>query len=221
MPVLFLRQLKSMYSTMEQSAPVQTKEVVTKLVRAEWFVLSTCAGNERSKQMHLEEKCGLRCFVPMRRVRKRLASGRFCYRQTVAVPHYIFVQATSIKLEKLRAVHPRLFENLHVVKREKWSEGQAKMVPLTIPRDQMDNFIAVAGNEEEHVRFLDPQALDLRKGERVRILGGPFEGVEGIYLRINKQHAKYVVVQIEGISAVATTALPSVLVERIGKNDVS
>lgn len=191
-------------------------EKVTTFVHPEWFVLSTYTGNELVKKHQLEEKGGLECFVPLRRVRKRNASGRFYYRMSVALSNYIFVQSTRVKLDRLRGVYPWMFENLHVVKREKVVDGIPHRVPLVIPRDQMDNFIAVAGNEEEHVRFLDPHTIDFRKGERVRILGGPFEGVEGTYLRLNKQHAKYVVVQIEGISAVATTALPAILVERIG-----
>lgn len=200
---------------MERQVSAAGKDVVTTFVRSEWFVLSTSAGNELLKQRLLEERCGLRCFVPRYRVRRRHASGRFYYRMCVAIPHYVFVQATSIKLNKFRAAHPRLFDNLHVVRREKCGGGTCRMVPLVIPREQMENFIAVAGNEEEHVRFLDPHSIDLRKGDRVRILGGPFEGVEGIYMRLNKQHARYVVVQIEGISAVATTALPSILVRKI------
>lgn len=204
---------------MEQQVSREGKDVVTTIVRPEWFVLSTSAGNELTKQRQLEERCGLRCFVPLYRVRRRHASGRFYYRTSVAVPNYVFVQATSVKLNRSRAVHPRLFDNLHIVRREKWSGDTCRMVPLIIPRGQMESFIAVAGNEQEHVRFLNPKELDLRKGDRVRILGGPFEGVEGVYMRLNKQHARYVVVQIEGISAVATTALPSVLVKKIEEDD--
>lgn len=190
-------------------------EKVTTCVRPEWFVLSTYAGNELAKKRQLEEKGGLECFVPRLRVRRRDSSGRFRYQLKVALSNYVFVQATRQGLDRLRAAHPWVFEDLHVVRREKSSEGCTRLVPLVVPREQMESFIAVAGNEEEHVRFLDPREVDLRAGERVRVLGGPFAGVVGTYLRLGRRHARQVVVRIEGISAVATTALPAVLVERI------
>ena len=49
----------------------------------------------------------------------------------------------------------------------------------------------------------------------MRVVAGPFQGVEGIYLSTSRKHERRVVVQLEGIAAVATTALPAVLVEKI------
>lgn len=49
----------------------------------------------------------------------------------------------------------------------------------------------------------------------VRITGGTFEGVEGIYQRIKGVRDKQVVVCIEGIVAVATATVPAYLVEKI------
>ena len=42
----------------------------------------------------------------------------------------------------------------------------------------MHSFIAVSGNYEEQIVYLDPALTSLRKGDRVRIIGGVFEGVE-------------------------------------------
>jgi len=178
----------------------------------EWYVLSVAFGRELQLKERLLEKGGIHCFVPERRVRRRNAAGRFFYRRMIAVPNYVFALSSLGRLLGLKRENPWLFEDLNFVRREN-SEGRT--VPVTVPRDQMTNFIAVAGNEEEHVLFLDPQQLDLSKGERVRILGGPFEGVEGVFLRVSKKHEKRVVVQIEGVSAVATTALPSCLVQKL------
>ena len=48
----------------------------------------------------------------------------------------------------------------------------------------MRSFIAVSGNYEEQIVYLDPAVTALQKGDRVRITGGVFEGVEGIILRV-------------------------------------
>jgi transcription antitermination factor NusG len=79
----------------------------------------------------------------------------------------------------------------------------------------MNDFISVAGNNKEKVLFLNSETLDLTQGQRVRIISGEFAGVEGIYMRTSKKHERRVVVQIEGIATVATTALPASFVEKI------
>lgn len=51
--------------------------------------------------------------------------------------------------------------------------------PITIPEVQMRSFIAVAGNYDEQVVYLDPSVVSMKRGDRVRVTGGIFEGVEG------------------------------------------
>ena len=50
---------------------------------------------------------------------------------------------------------------------------------------------------------------------RSRITGGIFEGVEGVFVRV--RHDRRVVVNIEGVMAVATTFVHASLVEEIGE----
>lgn len=71
----------------------------------------------------------------------------------------------------------------------------------------------VAGNCDEAVLYVEPAELHLVKGQKVRITGGVFEGVIGEFVRI--RHDRRVVVNIEGVMAVATTFIPPSLVEPI------
>ena len=71
--------------------------------------------------------------------------------------------------------------------------------------------MAYGGDETKPV---DPN-IDLRKGDRVRVMTGPFEGVEGIYIKMPNRHEKRVVIKIEGIAAVATLALNASDVEKL------
>ena len=51
---------------------------------------------------------------------------------------------------------------------------------------------------------------------KVRVLAGPFEGVEGTFMRVvNGKREKRVVVKIAGVVAIATASLPISLVEKI------
>ena len=65
------------------------------------------------------------------------------------------------------------------------------------------------------VLYLEPTELNLSQGTRVRITGGIFEGVEGVFVRV--RHDRRVVVNIEGVMAVATTFVHASLVEEIGE----
>ena len=82
-----------------------------------------------------------------------------------------------------------------------------------VPDRQMSSFIAVAGAYDEQVVYLDSQVVSLREGDRVRITGGVFAGVEGVFLRVKGD--RRVVVSIEGVMAVATAFVHPSLIERI------
>ena len=166
-------------------------------------------------QAKLRELGRLEAFVPLRRTRRRDAQGKFRYDEKVAINHYIFVHTTYNRLMGLKREYP--FDLEYSLLHRDVYEGGEKIgrAPVVVPRDQMLNFIAVAGNQKERVQFIDAEQIDLQAGQRVRVVGGPFAGVEGGYLRTTKKHERRVVVKLEGIAAVATTALPSVLVEVI------
>ena len=85
--------------------------------------------------------------------------------------------------------------------------------PITIPDSQMCSFIAVSGNYEEQIVYLDPIATALQKGDRVRVTGGIFEGVEGVIIRVKGD--RRVSVCIQGVMAVATAYIHPSLIERI------
>ena len=61
---------------------------------------------------------------------------------------------------------------------------------------------------ENELRLINQ--IDLREGDRVRILVGPFKGVEGTYIRQEKR----VIIKIEGISGSATMELNASDIEK-------
>ena len=71
----------------------------------------------------------------------------------------------------------------------------------------MENFMRVASAESDNVIFLDYKDFIGKEGKRVRINEGTFAGVEGVIKRIKKN--THVVVQIEGVAAVAIAFVPS------------
>lgn len=140
--------------------------------------------------------------------------------------HYEYVKQGDRKIRKLvPVVHNLVFvhASLATIDRIKQSVGFSLSVryivdretnrPLVVPDSQMRSFIAVSGNYEEQIVYLDPVLTALRKGDPVRITGGVFEGVEGIIIRVKGD--RRVSVCIQGVMAVATAYIHPSLIEKI------
>lgn len=172
-----------------------------------WYVLRVTYQRELAAKSVLDA-LQVDNFLPMRKVRRQGTDGRFVWRKEVAVHNYIFVRATR---EEIDAIKSGRLPFLRYVMQT--ADGLRK--PQVVPELQMQCFIAVAGKIDERIHYLDPVEVDLEQGDRVRILGGPFEGVEGAFVRLKEQREKCVVVRIDGIVAVATATIPARLVEKL------
>lgn len=172
-----------------------------------WYVLRVTYQRELATQEQLN-KMGINNFVPTLRIRKRNSQGRFYWIREVAVHNYVFIQTSKQMIDSLKR---HTLPHLRYIMRH--INGERRI--MTVPEREMQNFIAVAGNAEEHIRFLPPEEVMLAEGDRVRILGGPFEGVEGHLIKTSKGKRTAVVIRIEGIAAVVTTSLPMRLIEKI------
>ena len=173
-----------------------------------WYVLRVTYQREMAAKEKLNA-IGIESFVPLQRTKKPGAGGRLVWKSEAAVHNYIFVHSTKEKIDKIKKEYIPWLRYAISPNREK---GRCLM---TVPEKQMQNFIAIAGNTEEQILFLNPDEVNLTKGERVRITGGVFEGAEGFLVKVESKRDKRVVVKIDGITAVATTSLPRTLIEKI------
>ena len=84
-----------------------------------------------------------------------------------------------------------------------------------VPDDQMRQFTAVAGTYDEHLIFFSPDEVNLRKGTKVRITGGDFEGYEGVFVKVKGARDRRVVISLQGVIAMAMATLSPDLIEVI------
>lgn len=87
---------------------------------------------------------------------------------------------------------------------------------IIVPDGQMQRFIAVSGTYDDHLLYFQPDELNLSKGTKVRITGGEFEGQEGIFLKVKGARDRRVVIEIQGVIAVAMATIHPDLIEVIG-----
>ncbi len=87
---------------------------------------------------------------------------------------------------------------------------------IIVPDSQMQRFIAVSGTYDDHLLYFQPDELNLSKGTKVRITGGEFEGQEGVFLKVKGARDRRVVIEIQGVIAVAMATIHPDLIEVIG-----
>ena len=165
----------------------------------EWYVMRATYQRELIAQKVLDSM-GIESFVPTVLMEKKQKKGL----QEVSMMHnYIFIRTSTIELQEIKTTKLPYLRYLMAN-----GEPEAQFVPT----DQMENFMAVC--RSEGAKLLNPD-IDLRSGDRVRILEGHLAGVEGIYLKVSAKNEKRVVVKIDGIAAVATAAIPTSQVKKI------
>ena len=77
----------------------------------------------------------------------------------------------------------------------------------------MEDFIFVCQQEEDKVRFLLPEEVELAPGDKIRIHGGLFDGREGELLEVKGMRRKQLVIRISDMFAVAAVNIEPKLIE--------
>ncbi|MDO4165377.1 MAG: UpxY family transcription antiterminator [Bacteroides sp.] len=168
-----------------------------------WYAMRATYRREPEAVKFLHEE-GVGCFVPMRYA-VRMKQGRKV-RQLVPVVHnLIFVRANRPEMYRVKQ---RIVYLQYITD----SRSGEKII---IPDEQMKRFIAVAGTYSDQLLYFHPDEVNLAKGARVRVIGGEFEGYEGIFLKVKGARDRRVVIAIPGIIAVAMATIHPSLVEVI------
>ncbi len=153
-----------------------------------WYVMRVTYQRELPVQAKLSAS-GIETFVPVGRVRRRNAEGVSVGWKTEPLVHnYIFIRDSLRTIRGLKAEIPHLRYMMG-------TDEEGLNRPQSVPDKQMQDFIKVVNTAGS--KFLT-ELPDLKKGDRVRVLVGPFEGVEGIFVMMPRRHENRVVVQIKG-----------------------
>ncbi|HIZ87883.1 MAG TPA: UpxY family transcription antiterminator [Candidatus Coprenecus pullistercoris] len=169
-----------------------------------WWAMSAPYRRELKAKAVLD-KLGIENFIPMRWQAVRKRDGTMSREFLPAIHNLIFVRASKADLQAVK-------QNLVWLQ---WLTRpvDGKNVPLTVPDKDMEQFIAVSSTCNEHLIYLRPDELDLRKGTKVRILGGPFNGMEGTFIKIRGARRKRVVIMLKDIIGVAMAEVTPDLLE--------
>ena len=176
-----------------------------------WFPMRVTYGREMKVKTELD-RLEIENFLPMtyRVVESRTDGTTELRRELVsAISNLIFVRSTQERITELKRTNEVLEPLRYMLD---YTNGDGPVI-MTVGAREMANFMRVASKTDDSVMFLDENTIVVKEGKRVKIMGGAFEGVEGVIRRIKR--CKRVVVELEGIASVAIAYVPVGLLKEV------
>ena len=169
----------------------------------QWYVLRVSYGRAEKANELLTSK-GIETHLPLHTIYKEV-NGKRNKQRVPMIPNFLFAKTTLSVLESFLKSSPDLsFITFYYDHFNKKSDG--KNPPLIVPNEPMDNFIKLTSIDDEHILLIDEVNGTYKQGDYVRIIDGPFKGIEGRVTKITGQ--KRVIVELPGICSVATAYIP-------------
>lgn len=169
----------------------------------QWFVMNAYKSEKRAEDALTSEQ-GLEYFIP-KRYEARKFQGKMKRVLVPVIPNLVFVHARYSEIENFKQKCPFLRYATRKI------DGANRI--MKVPDSQMESFINVAKHYDEELTFYSPDELDLKKGTRVRVIGGTFHGVEGVLLKVKGKRSKSVVISLKDVLAVSATEISPDLIE--------
>lgn len=181
-----------------------------------WFPMRVTYNREQRVKAALD-LLGIENFLPMRYELTEGRNGRQLKR-VPAIHNLLFIRSDEDTLTTLKRTKQALAPLRYMTRpvmdggARKNEEGRRTEI-IRVPDRQMENFMRVARVDDERVMFLDYNNFIASPGKRVKVTEGFFAGVEGTVKRIKNN--RHVVVQIDGVAAVAIAYIPARCLMRV------
>ena len=176
----------------------------------QWYVLRVSYGRAEKANELLKAK-GIETHLPLHTTYKGV-NGKRIKQRLPLLPNFLFAKTTLSVLEQFLKSSPDLnFITFYYNHFNKKPDG--KNPPLVVPKKSMDNFIKLTCIDDEHILLIDEVNGTYKQGDYVRIIDGPFKGIEGRVTKITGQ--KRVIVELPGLCSVATAYIPKVFLLQV------
>ena len=147
-------------------------------------------------------KNGLEYYLPTENVIRKVGGETRCYEKPM-IFGMIFVKAEYDRIQRFQKENTRM----HLVynHRPQYTDDPAVTSPLIIPDKQMEMFMkTVSAYNNGAVPVISPKDIDLTQGDRVAVVGGDFDGVEGILVSQQGREGGQVVISVGNLVMVST-----------------
>ena len=178
-----------------------------------WYVFRASYGREDKAADFLIED-GTYTYIAKHYVEKCVQGKRKKVLESL-IPNLLFAYTTEKKAEEYTKRTPEIAYISYYYNHFELNKEQ-KNPPLTIPCREMDNFIRATSNRSEHLLFVEPARCHYKSGEDVKIIDGPFKGVEGKVARVAGQQR--VIVSLSKVGLISTAYIPTAFIEKLETN---
>lgn len=182
--------------------------------KKQWFVFRATYGRTEKALGILQAK-NIETYLPMHCVVKEINGKRRRIHEPL-LPNIVFAYMTRGEThEFVKAPAPTAkWLKYYTDKTKPVEKATGKNPPVTIPDNEMLNFIKLTSVDSEHTLVLPPERCHFRCGDLVKVVGGAFTGVVGRVGRAAGQQRVFVV--LEGVCNVATAYIPNDFIQKIG-----
>ena len=163
----------------------------------QWFALKV--SRKESLATSILERAGLRTYCPMAATDTTI-QGKKVIVERPLIPNTVFVFAPFRKLNALKNLHPFI---TYCYKKQ---DGKFKI--LQVPTREMDLFIDSSTKMKEDITYFHPDEVELKQGDRVKIVGGLFDGYEGTLLKAKGRAKRMFLINFEMLGALGTHIEP-------------
>ena len=175
-----------------------------------WYVFRVSYGREDKASDFLIED-GTYTYIAKKVAERYVQGKRKRYLQTL-IPNLLFAYTTPEKAKEYVSNKTQLSFLSFYYNHFELDDNQ-KNPPLTIPDDEMNRFILATCNMNKHLLFVQPSQCHYKGGEQVRVIDGPFTGVEGRVARVAGQQR--VVISLSSIGLISTAYIPTAFLQKI------
>lgn len=177
--------------------------------KVQWYVLRVSYGRAAKANEMLKAK-GIETHLPLQTIYKEV-NGKRKKQRVPMLPNFLFVQTTLSTLkELLKSITIKKLITFYYDHFTTTEDG--KNPPLVVPKESMDNFIKLTSIDDENIILIDEVNGNFKIGDNVRVIAGPFIGIEGKLTKITGQ--KRVIVELPGLCSVATAYIPKPFLEK-------
>lgn len=194
----------SLSFTPSQNSQKTINQSIRKEVSTQWYPMRITYHREMKIKALLDEM-GIENFLPMHWEMVETKNGGKKRMLLPAIHNLLFIKSTQEFLTELK-MNRIEFAPLRYMMKRSLSSGEKNEI-IVVPDRQMENFMKVASIQDDRVMYLENNDFINKVGQRVKVTDGYFAGVEGVIKRINKN--KRIVVQLEGVAAVAIAFVPA------------
>lgn len=167
-----------------------------------WYVIGGITQKEIKVRDDMRRR-GFQCYVPMK-YEIRTIMGKKSRRLVPAIHGLLFVNSTIADFQEYAASSPSKIFIRSI------GTGQNREL-MWVATHEMENFIRLTQHVEENLTYYKPEEIQLTVGDKIKVHGGVFDGIEGVLVRLPGKRAKQLVVSIPQISAVAVSLNPEVI----------